>query len=338
MIKKPIVISMGEPSGIASEIVLKTWKQRKRLKISPFFIIDNYNRLNSINSLLDLKVKTKEIKKPHEANFYFHDFLPIYNIGKNIKSNLGYPKKENSKFVIESIKKSFDFVKHKEALGMITLPICKKTVKSFGFKFNGQTEFIGHLAKKKIDPKATEIMILTTSKPSDKGKNLIVGLVTTHSPLKNIFKELTKIKLKKKILSFNQSLKTIWNKRNPIIGITSVNPHAGEDGMIGKEEVNIIIPVIKELSLNGLKLEGPLSGDSCFFKTNREKYDGILCMYHDQGLSPLKTLDFYNSINITGGLPILRVSPDHGPAFDIAKKNKAKINSLVSCLKFFENF
>ena len=135
---------------------------------------------------------------------------------------------------------------------------------------------------------------------------------------------------------FNDSLKKIWKIKKPTIGITGLNPHSGEGGLIGDEEKKLIHPIIKKFSKRGLKVFGPLSADTCFFKEIRAKYDGILCLYHDQGLSPIKTLDFFNSINVTAGLPIIRVSPDHGPAFDIAKSNLAKINSLVSSLKFLE--
>ena len=338
MNRKPIVISMGEPAGINTEILVKTWISRKKNKIFPFFVIDNYFKVRSIINYFNLKAKIKTINNPSETFEIFNEYLPIYNIGNEIKYKLGLPEKKNSKFIIESLRKSFDFVKNGHASGIITLPICKKTMKQYGFNFNGQTEYIGHLSKKYIDPLSNEIMILTTSKPLDKGKNLIIGLVTTHIPFKKVVSQLSKKKLKEKIVIFHNSLKSIWKIKNPLIGVLGINPHAGEYGIIGEEENKIVSPVIKSLNRNKLRLEGPLSSDSCFFKNNRKKYDGILCLYHDQGLSPLKTLDFFNSVNVTGGLPILRVSPDHGPAFDIAKKNSAKIDSLISCFEFLEKY
>ena len=135
---------------------------------------------------------------------------------------------------------------------------------------------------------------------------------------------------------FRNSLKKIWKIKQPRIGITGLNPHSGEEGLIGDEEKKIIEPIIKKLKTKGIHVSGPLSSDTCFFKNIREKYDGILCLYHDQALSPIKTLDFFNSINVTAGLPIIRVSPDHGPAFDIAKLKLAKINSVISSIKFLE--
>ena len=333
---KPIVVSMGEPSGISSEIILKSWKYRNKYKLHPFFIVDNNQKINHIINYLNLNIETKIIKDPNETIEYFQNKLPIFNIGEKIEFQLGKPNKNNSKIILQSIKKSFDFVSSKKAKGLLTLPVCKKTLRSSGFKFNGQTEFIGDLSKKKFGNGNQEIMILSTTKPVDNGKNLIIGLVTTHIPLKEVFKYLTKKKIEDKLSIFNNSLKKVWNIKKPKIGITGLNPHSGEDGLIGIEEKKIIEPIIKKFKNKGVHVYGPLSTDSCFFKSIREKYDGILCLYHDQGLSPVKTLDFFNSINVTAGLPILRVSPDHGPAFDIAKKNSAKINSVVSSIRFLE--
>ena len=338
MKKKPIVISMGEPSGISSEILVKTWINRKKKKLLPFFVVDDKSKIEFVINLFKFNAKIKLIKNPSETFDIFNNYLPVYDLGDKIKFKLGQPEKKNSKFIIDSLNKSFDFVKNKQASALVTLPICKRTMKQFGFNYNGQTEYVGFLARKLIDRSSNEIMILTTTKPIDSGKNLVVGLATTHIPLKKTFDKLKKNLLKEKIMIFNNSLKTIWKKKKPCIGVLALNPHAGEDGFIGEEENKVILPVIKDLQAKNLNLNGPLSGDTCFFKNNRKNYDGMFCIYHDQGLSPVKTLDFFNSVNVTGGLPILRVSPDHGPAFDIANKNLAKADSLVACLKFIERY
>ena len=150
MNKKPIVVSMGEPSGISSEILIKAWKQRKKYNLQPFFLIDNFERINSLKKILDLSFNSVLIDNPFDACKYFPTHLPIYNIGEKIFFELGTPNKVNSPIIIESIEKSFDFVLAKKAKGLLTLPVCKKTLKMSGFKFNGQTEFIGELSKKKI--------------------------------------------------------------------------------------------------------------------------------------------------------------------------------------------
>ena len=336
MKKKPIVVSMGEPSGISTEIILKSWKYRNKYKLYPFFIVDNIQKIKKMIEYLDLKIETQVINDPSEANNFFKYKLPIFNIDEKVDFKLGKPNKKNAKIILRSIKISFDFVAQKKALGLLTLPVCKRTLKSSGFTFNGQTEFIGDLSKKKFHHKNKEIMILSTTKPSDKGKNLIVGLVTTHIPLKRIFSFLKKKEIEEKLLIFRNSLKKIWKIKQPRIGITGLNPHSGEEGLIGDEEKKVIEPIIKKLKTKGIHVSGPLSSDTCFFKNIREKYDGILCLYHDQALSPIKTLDFFNSINVTAGLPIIRVSPDHGPAFDIARLKLAKINSVISSIKFLE--
>ena len=338
MNKKPIVISMGEPSGINSEILVKTWINRKKKKLLPFFVVDDKSKIEFIIKLFKLKAKIKLIKNPNETFEIFDNYLPVYDLGNKIRFKLGSPDKKNSKFIIDSLKTSFNFVKQGDASALITLPICKKTMKQYGFNYNGQTEYMGFLSRKFINYSSNEIMILTTTKPVDFGKNLIVGLATTHIPLKKIFNKLKKEQLKQKIITFNNSLKAIWKIKRPLIGVLALNPHAGEEGLIGEEEKKVILPIIKELKDKKLNLDGPLSGDTCFFKNNRKNYDGMFCMYHDQGLSPIKTIDFFNSVNVTGGLPILRVSPDHGPAFNIAKNNIAKPDSLIACLKFIEKF
>ena len=329
---------MGEPSGISSEILVKAWINRKKENLIPFFVVDDKAKIEFVINLFKLNAKIKLIKSPNEAFETFNNYLPVYDLENKIKFKLGQPDKKNSRFIIDSLKTSFNFVKNKQALALVTLPICKKTMKQFGFNYNGQTEYMGFLARKLINQSSNEIMILTTTKPIDSGKNLVVGLATTHIPLKQTFNKLKKELLKEKIIVFNDSLKTIWKKKRPLIGVLALNPHAGEEGFIGEEEKKIILPIIQDLKAENLNLHGPLSGDTCFFKNNRKNYDGMFCMYHDQGLSPVKTLDFFNSVNVTGGLPILRVSPDHGPAFDIAKKNLAKADSLIACLKFIQKY
>ena len=194
MIKKPIVVSMGEPSGISSEIILKAWKHRNKYKLPPFFVVDDVKKLEFMINYLQLDVKTKIINDPDETLDCFQKKLPIFNLNKKVEFQLGKPNKKNAKLILHSIKKSFDFVSKKKAIGLLTLPVCKKSLKSAGFKFNGQTEFIGDLSMKTFNHNNEEIMILSTTKPVDKGKNLIVGLVTTHIPLKEIFKYLTKKK------------------------------------------------------------------------------------------------------------------------------------------------
>ena len=331
---KPIIVSMGEPSGISSEIIIKVWLKRDLYKIPPFILVDDLKKLNQVNSLFNLKANFKAINRKDDISQIFSTSIPVIDLNANINFCPGKPNPKNSRYVLKSITEAFEFVYMKKSSGMLTLPVCKTTLKKGKFNFNGQTEYLSYLASKKNKKKYSEIMILSTTKPVDKGRDLIVGLITTHIPLKKIHNLIDQTSIYEKVVAFKKSLSRIWKIRSPKIGITSINPHAGEEGLIGTEEINTIKPILRTCKKKKIKIIGPLSSDSCFHKSKREQFDGILCFYHDQGLIPVKTLDFNHSINITGGLPFLRVSPDHGPAFDIAKKNIASLDSLVASFHF----
>lgn len=333
MKKKPIVLTMGEPSGIATEIAIKSWLKRKKLDLPNFFLLDDFKKVDFINRKFNLKAKLVKVSSAKEVNKYFSEYLPVLDMEINLKFILGKPNFKNSRYVLKSIDKSYDLFKKGDVSGLVTLPVCKKSLKKNGFNFCGQTEYLSSLATKKNKKQTNEIMILSTTQPEDKGTNLIVGLITTHVPLKDCLKNVNKKLIEEKISLFDKSLKKFWGVKNPKIAIASVNPHAGEGGLIGREEISLIKPVLNKLKSN-FNIKGPLSGDSCFSKDIRKNFDGIICFYHDQGLIPIKLLDFKHSINVTGGLPFLRVSPDHGPAFDIAEKNCASSESLCAALEF----
>ena len=333
---KPIVVTMGEPSGIASEIIIKVWLQRKKKNIFPFILIDDLEKLKKVNNFFNLKAKFISFNPGQDVYQIFEKYIPVVDLKANINFTHGLPSKVNSKFVLRSINTAVDLILKKKASSLLTLPVCKKTLKLSKFNFNGQTEYLSYMTSKIDGIKKSEIMILSTTKPIDKGKNLIVGLITTHLPLKKIHSNINKDKILKKIISFKKSLTKIWGINSPKIGITSINPHAGEGGLIGDEELKILNPALKECKKLNIRITGPISSDSCFHKSSRERFDGIICFYHDQGLIPVKTLDFENSVNVTGGLPFIRVSPDHGPAFDIAKKNTANLDSLFACFDFLK--
>ena len=334
---KPIVISMGEPAGIATEIILKAWILRKKHQLYPFLLIDDFKKVELVNELFNFGVKLKKISEPSQAKSLFPKALPIIDISKKLKFDLGLPDTQNSQFVLSSIKQCTKLVLEDKCCAMVTLPICKETLIKSGFKFNGQTEYISYLTENLTKKKNEEIMIMSTQKPIDGGKNLIVGLYSTHESIKDAVSKISLKKILKKIIAFKESLEKIWKINDPYIAVCGINPHAGEGGLIGDEEKKLILPAIEILRKENIRIVGPISSDSCFYKEKRKKFDGIFCFYHDQALIPIKILDFLNSINVTGGLPILRVSPDHGPAFDIANKNIANVDSLLSSIKFIKN-
>ena len=276
MKKKPIVLTMGEPSGIATEIAIKSWLKRKKLDLPNFFLLDDFKKVDFINRRFNLKAKLVKISSAKEVNKYFSEYLPILDMEINLKFILGKPNFKNSRYVLKSIDNSYDLFKKGDVSGLVTLPVCKKSLKKNGFNFCGQTEYLSSLATKKNKKQTNEIMILSTTQPEDKGTNLIVGLITTHVPLKDCLKNVNKKLIEEKISLFDSSLKKFWGVKKPKIAIASVNPHAGEGGLIGREEISLIKPVLNKLKSN-FNIKGPLSGDSCFSKDIRKNFDGIIC-------------------------------------------------------------
>ena len=234
MKKKPIVLTMGEPSGIATEIAIKSWLKRKKLDLPNFFLLDDFKKVDFINRKFNLKAKLVKISSAKEVNKYFSEYLPILDMEIKLKFILGKPNFKNSRYVLKSIDNSYDLFKKGDVSGLVTLPVCKKSLKKNGFNFCGQTEYLSSLATKKNKKKTNEIMILSTTRPEDKGTNLIVGLITTHVPLKDCLKNVNKKLIEEKISLFDSSLKKFWCVKKPKIAIASVNPHAGEGGLIGR--------------------------------------------------------------------------------------------------------
>ena len=310
----PLAITMGEPGGINSEIFLKASKEIN--KINNFIICDPswiekslefFNKKNSIN-ILDQNLDIKE------------NYIYIMPTKRKVIFKLGKPNKRNNSAIIESIDKAIYLAKNKKVSGIVTLPIYKKNLIEDGFKFSGHTEYLSY------KDKSDSLMVLMN-------KKLKVATVTTHIPITKISKSLNKSLIIKKINILNESLIKDFKINSPKIAISSLNPHAGEEGRIGREEIDIIIPALKHLRRNNINVVGPLPADTLFNKDNLKEYDARLCMFHDQALIPIKTLDFFNGINFTSGLSFIRTSPDHGTAFNISGKNIANPSSLISSIK-----
>ena len=326
LIKKRIIITAGEPASISSEITIKAIKNKKKdikseliLITDPSLIkqeIKNLNKSDELN-ILDKKLNFKDYK---------NDFINIIPIKLNEKTIPGILNKKNSDFVLKSIKMSVDFLLQKKANAVVTNPINKFIMKSSNFKFNGHTEYLGHLSKFNKKP----IMMLESEK-------LRVVPLTTHIPISSVSKKLNTKMIIEKINILNNELINIYKIKNPKIYISGLNPHSGDGGKIGKEELTLIYPAIKKLENLGLNVKGPFPGDTLFQKNKVKEYDVAVCMYHDQALIPIKTLYSGNVINTTLGLDFIRTSPDHGTALDIAGKKKANPNSLILAIKKAED-
>lgn len=317
----PLALTMGEPAGIGGEIALKTWMDRKNNQVPPFFIIDDPTRLRSLARFLKLNMPIKEIKSPEAALKTFFEALPVLALPMAVKSKPGNPSPDTAKAVIKSITTAVDLVRDNRAGCVVTNPINKAVLTAGGFKFPGHTEFLAHLAGIEHAP----VMMLAAPQ-------LRVALATVHVSIKSAIEQLDMEKIIHVGRVCSKALQTDFAIAKPKIAVAGLNPHAGEAGTMGSEETEIIIPAIKALQDEGIDATGPYPPDTMFSENTRKQYDVAICMYHDQGLIPLKTLNMDEGINITLGLPFVRTSPDHGTAFDIAGSGVASEHSLVAAL------
>jgi 4-hydroxythreonine-4-phosphate dehydrogenase len=321
-LKKVILISAGDPSSISSEITVQAIQSSKINKnVMPLVVTDpelikHYNGINKIN--FDIN----EIKDEHYFTDYKENRINIISTKVFEKPILGKPSVKNALFVKNSILKCVKIQMESNASAIVTNPIHKKTMYESGFIYSGHTEFLASLSIKKKQP----VMMLV-------GNNLKTIPLTIHVPLKKVARLISKELLVFTIKVAKEYLISCFGISKPRIIVTGLNPHAGEDGDIGKEEKEIITPVIeKALDDETYYLSGPISADTAFSYHKRKEYDVAICMYHDQALIPIKTLDFFNGVNVTLGLDFIRTSPDHGTAFNIAGKYKANPQSLISAI------
>ncbi len=316
--KSLICIISGEPNSINSEIIEKVLKMKKKFSRQNFFIVGNYKLIKKQFEQLKSNIKIKKITKIENNNFAKNNF--VLDVPLVFKNPFKVPIKNKRPYIMNSFKIAIDLAKKKKVSGFINCPINK--FETFGLRTMGITEFLAK--KEKVLGK--EAMLIYN-------KSLSVSPITTHIKIKNVSKKITKKIIIDKSLTINNFYKKRFNIK-PKIGLLGLNPHNFEFRK-GSEELKTIIPAIKTLKKNKILIYGPISGDTAFNNQSKTKYDVIIGMYHDQVLSPFKTLYNFNAINVTLGLPYIRVSPDHGTGEDIIKKNLANPESLVQCIKFF---
>ncbi|MCA9409414.1 MAG: 4-hydroxythreonine-4-phosphate dehydrogenase PdxA, partial [Candidatus Omnitrophica bacterium] len=237
------------------------------------------------------------------------------------KWRLGKPNRVSGQCSLDYLNSAVEFLKKKKISALVTAPVCKEAIAKFQPHFQGHTEYLAdHFNKKNVG------MLFVA-------QNLKTLIVTRHIPLKRVSQSITSSLLVKSIQMTDQALKDYFKIKRPRLAICGLNPHAGENGLLGREEQRIIIPVIKKLHSNRLHIEGPFPADTLFCPDKAKHYDAIIAMYHDQGLIPIKTLYFHKVVNLTIGLPVIRTSPSHGTAFDIAGKNCANPASMIEAIK-----
>lgn len=321
----PLALTMGEPAGIGGEIALKAWQARAELPAS-FFALDDPERLRALARMLGLDVPVVEIDAPAKADAAFARGLPVLPLALPRAVTPGTPEPENAAAVIASIEGAVDLVMAGEAAAVVTNPVHKETLYRGGFRHPGHTEFLAHLAERHSGKPVSPVMMLAAD-------DFRVVPVTVHLPLRDVAANLSREKIIGAARTVHGALVRHFAIVRPRLAVAGLNPHAGEGGALGREELDIIAPAVAVLRDLGLSVRGPLSADTMFHEAARATYDAALCMYHDQALIPLKALAFDRGVNATLGLPFIRTAPDHGTAFDIAGSGKARETSLVAALR-----
>lgn len=317
----PLAVTMGDPAGVGGEISLRAWLARDE-ETEPFFLLDDAARLDRLAKSLGLDVPVCTIAKPEEAAPLFADALPVLEVPLEAAPVPGKPDQRNSGAVIRSIERAVSLVTEGKAAAVVTNPISKAVLYEAGFRFPGHTEFLASLAGIDTPP----VMMLACSK-------LRVVPVTVHVSLREAIDSLTTAAIVEQATITAEALARDFRIGNPRLAIAGLNPHAGEDGAMGHEDRETVWPAVCALRAKGIDAFGPLPPDTMFTDAARRTYDAAICMYHDQGLIPMKTLGFDEGVNVTLGLPFVRTSPDHGTAFDIAGTGRASARSLLAALE-----
>ena len=304
-----IFISPGDPAGIGPEITLKALSDNKNIQ-NNFVLAGDKEFYQNLIDKYSLDVNLID-KKSKEKGVIFEHF-PLKN-----EVSLGNPDVSNANYIMEVLSYGALGSLNKRFKGLITGPINKELINKSGFEFSGHTEFLAEISNtKKV------VMLLTNDK-------LKIALLTTHIPLSEVPSKVTKKNLQETVSIILKELKNVWKIEDPIVCLLGLNPHAGEGGFLGHEEEEILKPFV---NASGDNIVGPISADTAFIKKNLNKFDVFLAMYHDQGLPVIKSMDFGNTLNITLGLPFMRISVDHGTAYDIAGQDKADFSSMSTAL------
>jgi len=313
MTERPVALSCGEPAGIGPEIAVRAWEASgARL---PFFWIGDPAHLPP-------GTRHAEIHDPQEALHVSATALPVLRLAFPAPARPGLPEPANAAAVIEAIARGVELVQEGRASALCTAPINKKALQDgAGFAHPGHTEYLAHLAGV-----GRVVMMLACDA-------LKVVPTTIHIPLRNVPGALDARLLEDTLRITQAALIRDFGIDNPRIAVAGLNPHAGEGGAMGREEIETIAPVLDRLRAEGMRIAGPLSADTMFHAEARARYDVAVAMYHDQALIPIKTLDFARGVNVTLGLPFIRTSPDHGTAFDIAGQGCADPSSLIAALE-----
>jgi 4-hydroxythreonine-4-phosphate dehydrogenase len=317
-IYRPLAVSLGDPAGVGPEVVGKCWDHRARFDLPPFVAIGDPR---SLAAVWDGPIAT--IDDPREADSAFDVGLPILPIA-SIEADLpGHPSVAGAHCSLDALELAVGLARSGSAAAVVTGPVSKQQLYGIGFSHPGQTEFVAERCG--VSPANVAMMLA--------GPTLRTVPVTTHIPFQAVIETLTPSLIEARGRAALRGLQRNFGISDPRLAVAGINPHAGEAGMLGREEIDLIIPAIEALRAEGWRVTGPHPADTMFHAAARANYDCALCMYHDQALIPLKALHFEDGVNITLGLPIIRTAPDHGTAFDIAGQDRADPRAMAAAMR-----
>jgi len=321
---KALALTSGEPAGIGPDIALAAWLRRKELDLPPFYLLGDRAFFAERAKILGLQVELADAS-PEQASAAFATALPVVATGEIATARPGQPDDTSATAALASIRQAVDHVRSGRAGAVVTNPIAKSVLYRAGFRHPGHTEFLAELA---ADGGRAPQPVMMLWSPA-----LAVVPVTIHLSLREALAQLSSELIVTTARIAVADMKAHFGLGRPRLAISGLNPHAGEDGSLGREDIDIVAPAIETLRTEGIDVRGPLPADTMFHAAARKTYDCAICMYHDQALIPIKTIAFEDAVNVTLGLPFIRTSPDHGTAFDIAGTGKANPSSLAAALR-----
>jgi 4-hydroxythreonine-4-phosphate dehydrogenase len=313
----PLAVALGDPAGVGPEISAKAWEARREHGLPPFFVVGD---ARSISAVWDGPIA--RLDDPAKAVEIFDEALPLIQVEDAGAIIPGEPNLAGARCSLDSLEMAVGLTRGGAASALVTGPVSKAQLYGIGFVHPGQTEFV---AERCGVSRENVVMMLA-------GPSLRTIPITTHVPLKDVAHLLSIELIVTKARTTERGLVRDFGIERPRLAIAGFNPHAGEGGALGREEIDFVIPAIERLREEGIDIVGPLAADTMFHPRARAQYDAALCLYHDQALIPLKTLHFDEGVNMTLGLPIIRTSPDHGTAFDIAGKGLAHPGATIAAI------
>jgi 4-hydroxythreonine-4-phosphate dehydrogenase len=314
----PLAVSLGDPAGIGPEVIAKCWDSRGELGLPPFVAIGDPR---SVEAVWDGPIEI--IDDPRQADSAFDVGLPLFQLNSAQADLPGHPSVAGAHCSLDSLEIAVGLARSGSVVAVVTGPVAKEQLYAIGFQHAGQTEFVAE----RCGVSAGNVVMMLA------GPTLRTVPVTTHLPFAEVPRHLTSSLIESRGRAALRGLQRSFGIPEPRLAISGLNPHSGEGGQLGNEEIEIIEPAIAILAAEGWRVSGPHPADTMFHASARAKYDAALCMYHDQALIPIKALHFQDAVNVTLGLPIVRTAPDHGTAFDIAGQDRADPRPMAAAIR-----